>query len=67
MKRPIKIADWIHVMAGVFVLVSLGLGTWVHPCWYVLTAFVGLNLLQFGFTGLCPFGVVVEDLGVPEE
>lgn len=32
-----------------------------------LTAFVGLNLFQFGFDGLCPFGVVVENLGVPEE
>ncbi len=67
MKRPIKIANWIHVMAGVFVLVSLRLGTWIRPYWTVFTAFVGLNLFQFGFTGLCPFGVVAEALGVPEE
>jgi hypothetical protein len=62
-----KIADWIHVMAGGFVFVSLGLGTWVHPYWYVLTVFVSLNLFQFRFTGLCPCGVVLEELGVPEE
>ena len=27
----------------------------------------GLNLFQFGFTELRPFGFVVEELGVPEE
>ena len=41
-------------MAGVFVLLSLALGYWVNPYWYLFTAFVGLNLLQSAFTNWCP-------------
>jgi len=44
----------VHVFAGSLVLLSLALGYWVSPWWLLLTAFVGANLLQSGFTGLCP-------------
>ena len=44
----------IRRVAGVFVLVSLGLGYWVHPGWLLFTAFVGVNLLQSTFTNFCP-------------
>lgn len=44
----------IRRFAGVFVLLSLSLGWWVHPAWFLFTAFVGLNLLQSSFTGFCP-------------
>jgi hypothetical protein len=44
----------IRRFAGVFVLLSLALGHWVHPAWYLFTAFVGFNLLQSSFTGFCP-------------
>jgi hypothetical protein len=27
---------------------------------------VGLNLFQFGFTNLCPLGMILKKLGVPE-
>jgi len=67
MKREMKVTDWIHVMAGVFIIVSLALGTWVHPYWYFFTAFVGLNLFQFGFSGFCTLGLILKKLGVPEE
>ncbi len=60
-----KVTDWIHVIAGVFILVSLALGTWVHPYWYFFTMFVGLNLFQFGFTGFCPLALILKKLGVP--
>jgi hypothetical protein len=67
MKRQMKVTDWIHVMAGVFIVVSLALGLWVHPYWYFFTAFVGLNLFQSGFTGFCPLGIILKKLGVPGE
>jgi hypothetical protein len=44
----------IRRFAGVFVLLSLALGYWVHPAWLLFTAFVGLNLLQSSFTRVCP-------------
>ncbi len=44
----------IRRIAGIFVLVSLALGTWVHPAWLLFTAFVGFNLFQSSLTGFCP-------------
>ena len=49
----------IRLMAGFFVLLSLALGVDGSPVfvsrWFLaFTAFVGLNLLQSGFTGFCP-------------
>ena len=49
----------IRIMAGFFVLLSLALGYHGSPVfvseWFLaFTAFVGLNLLQSGFTGFCP-------------
>jgi hypothetical protein len=44
----------IRRFAGTFILLSLALGWWVHPGWFVFTAFVGVNLLQSSFTGFCP-------------
>jgi len=54
----------IRAFAGAFVLVSLALGWWVHPGWFLFTAFVGFNLLQSSFTGLCPLEIVLKRLGV---
>jgi hypothetical protein len=45
----------------------LGLGHWVNPYWYLFTAFVGLNLLQSGFTNWCPMMTFLRKLGVDEE
>lgn len=61
----------IHIFAGLFILVSLALGIEGSPLFvskWVLafTAFVGANLLQFGFTKVCPLGFILKKLGVPE-
>lgn len=62
--RTMKVTDWIHVMAGLFILGSLALGFWVHSGWFFVTAFVGLNLFQFGFTGFCPMALILRRLGI---
>jgi hypothetical protein len=49
-----KIDTALRGIAGGFVLASVALGYWVSPWFYVLTAFVGVNLLQSAFTGWCP-------------
>lgn len=54
----------IRRIAGSMVLISLSLGFWVHPAWYLLTAFVGLNLLQSSFTRWCPLENVLRSMGV---
>lgn len=64
MARNMGVIDWVHVIAGFFILTSLALGTWVNPYWYLFTAFVGLNLFQFGFSGFCPMAIILKKLGV---
>ena len=59
--------QYIRAIAGTFVLISLTLGYLHSPYWYFFTAFVGLNLFQFGFTGFCPMGLILKTLGVPEK
>ena len=44
----------IRIFAGAFILVSLALGVFVNLNFIWLTAFVGANLFQSGFTGFCP-------------
>jgi hypothetical protein len=62
----LTVNHWLRAIAGTFVLLSVSLGWWVHPAWYLLTAFVGLNLLQSAFTGWCPMMAVLRRLRVPE-
>ncbi|OIQ89391.1 hypothetical protein GALL_287130 [mine drainage metagenome] len=65
------IERYIRVFAGSFVLLSLLLGVDASPLfvsrWFLwLAAFVGANLLQFGFTNFCPMALILKKLGVPE-
>ncbi len=54
----------LRLIAGTFVLLSLALGHWVHPGWYLFTAFVGLNLFQSAFTKWCPMMWLLDRLGL---
>lgn len=53
----------VRALAGTFVLLSLCLGYFVHPGFYLFTAFVGANLLQSAFTGFCPASMIFKRLG----
>ena len=50
----------VRIFAGAVVLVSLGLAVAVNLSWLWLTAFVGANLFQSGFTGLCPLASMLK-------
>jgi hypothetical protein len=54
----------VRMIAGVFVLLSLALGYWVSPYWYLFTAFVGLNLFQSAFTKWCPMTFILRKCGM---
>jgi UPF0716 family protein affecting phage T7 exclusion len=54
----------VMAFAGFMVLVSLALGWFVTSFFFLLTAFVGLNLLQAAFTGFCPLAMVLKKIGV---
>lgn len=64
MKTPMSLDRAIMAFAGVMVLVSVALTQLVSPWWWLLTAFVGLNLFQSAFTGFCPAGMVMRKLGI---
>lgn len=57
---------YLRMIAGFFVLLSLALGFWVNPYWYLFTAFVGANLLQSAFTNWCPMITMLRRLGIRE-
>lgn len=61
-----NVNEALRLIAGIIVLVSLALGWWVHPGFYLLTAFVGLNLLQSAFSKWCPMMTVLRWAGVRE-
>jgi len=53
----------VFAFAGCMVLLSAALTYWVSPWFLLLTAFVGLNLLQSAFTGFCPAALVFKGMG----
>jgi hypothetical protein len=61
----------VRIFAGAVVLITLALGVeasplFVSPWWLAVTAFVGFNLFQSGFTNICPLASILKKLGVPE-
>ena len=54
----------IRLVAGTFILISLALGHWVNPYWYLFTAFVGVNLIQSAFTRWCLMEQILTKLGL---
>jgi len=53
----------VLMFAGFMVLISLALGYWHSPYWLLLTAFVGLNLIQASVTGFCPAALAFRKVG----
>lgn len=59
----------VRIFAGAVVLVSLAIGAPASPLymssyWLWLTAFVGANLFQSGFTRFCPLEIMLRKAGV---
>jgi hypothetical protein len=54
----------LRMIAGTFVVISLALGYWFSPYWYLFTAFVGLNLFQSAFTNWCPMMSILRKVGL---
>jgi hypothetical protein len=54
----------VDAFAGFMVLLSVALTYFVHPGFVWLTVFVGANLFQQAFTGLCPAAMVMRKLGL---
>jgi len=61
----------VRIIAGFFILLSLGLAhangqaNLAEVSWLWFTLFVGANLFQSGFTNFCPADMILAKLGVP--
>ena len=54
----------VQAFGGMMVLISVALTHFVHPNFVWLTVFVGANLFQSAFTGVCPAAMVMSRLGI---
>ena len=55
----------LRLIAGFFVMASVAMGYWVHPNWYLFTAFVGLNLFNRHLRTGVSMITFLRKLGVP--
>jgi len=62
----LRINDWLRLIAGALIMLSVALGYYVSPWFYLFSAFVGLNLFQSGLTGWCPMVAILRQVGVKE-
>ncbi len=53
----------VLAVAGSLILLTVLLGYFVNPYCLVLTALIGLNLLQSAFTGFCPLARMLKKFG----
>ncbi|WP_297834069.1 DUF2892 domain-containing protein [Thermomonas sp.] len=54
----------VRAFAGTMVLISLALTYFVSPHFVWLTVFIGFNLIQSSFTGICPAAKIMKKLGI---
>jgi hypothetical protein len=59
-----NISSAVNAAAGAMVLISVVLTNYVHPGFMWLTVFVGANLFQSAFTGICPAATIFQKLGL---
>jgi len=62
MEEKMTLENSIRLLAGTLVLLSVTLGYFVSPYWFLLTTFVGLNLIQSSITKFCPAEIVFARL-----
>jgi hypothetical protein len=54
----------LRLIAGLFVALSVVLGYFVSPYWFLFTGFVALNLVQSAFTRWCPMMTILKKAGL---
>jgi hypothetical protein len=62
-----SVERYLRLIAGFFAMLSVALGYWADPRWFLFTAFVGANLFQSAFTNWCPMMTILRKLGVEKD
>ncbi len=58
-RKAISLERQVRIAAGLMVLTGVVLGTWLHPAFYGLSAFVGAGLTFAGITDWCGMGLLL--------
>lgn len=61
------VSNGVRVMAGLFILLSLLLSRIHSELWLLFTTFVGVNLIQSVFTGVCPVEKILKAIGLKDK
>ncbi|HSE20098.1 MAG TPA: DUF2892 domain-containing protein [Pyrinomonadaceae bacterium] len=62
-----NVERYLRLIAGGFVLITLLLGYFHSPYWFLFTGFVAVNLIQSAFTNWCPMMTFLRRLGAREQ
>ncbi|MDA8376759.1 MAG: DUF2892 domain-containing protein [Planctomycetia bacterium] len=54
----------VRIVAGIMILISVALTFFVSQLWLILTALIGLHLIQSAFTGFCPAEKILGKCGL---
>lgn len=57
-----RIQRYMRRIIGTMVLASAALAYFISPYWLLFTVFIGLNMLQFGFTDWCLMKTMLEKI-----
>jgi hypothetical protein len=57
----------VFAISGVLILICITLSILLSSRWLIGAAIVGLNMVQAGFTGMCPVAVTLRKLGFKSE
>jgi len=60
--KAVSLERHVRIAAGSLVLFGVILGTWVHPGFYGLSAFVGAGLIFAGVTDWCGMAMVLAKM-----
>ena len=61
-EKAISLERQVRIAAGLLVLTGVILGTWVHPGFYGLSAFVGAGLTFAGITDWCGMAMLLAKM-----
>ncbi|TOB25442.1 rhodanese [Vibrio parahaemolyticus] len=62
-RRVMTLENAVRVFAGTMVLVSVILTVFVHSNFIWFTLFIGVNLIQSAYTGICPAAYFLKKFG----
>ncbi|EGR3300914.1 DUF2892 domain-containing protein [Vibrio parahaemolyticus] len=62
-RRVMTLENAVRVFAGTMVLVSTILTVFVHSNFIWFTVFIGVNLIQSAYTGICPAAYFLKKFG----